>query len=50
MNDIPISPSRAGDDAEKALIVAAIRKATADNGGLPLARIPVPPGDGLSRV
>lgn len=35
MDDNSISVSRAADDAEKALIVAAIRKAAADNGGLP---------------
>lgn len=35
MNDIPLPIPNTADDAEKALIVAAIRKAAADNGGLP---------------
>lgn len=35
MDDNSVFTSRAGDDAEKALILAAIRKAAAENGGLP---------------
>ena len=35
MDDVPHSTSRAADDADKALVLAAIRKAAAENGGLP---------------
>lgn len=37
MDDIPTSAARAIDNAEKALVISAIRKAAADNGGLPPA-------------
>lgn len=39
MNDIPVSASRAIDNAEKALVITAIRKAAAENGGLPPAEM-----------
>ena len=37
MDDIPVSASRAIDNVEKALVITAIRKAAAENGGLPPA-------------
>lgn len=39
MDNIPDSASRAIDNAEKALVITAIRKAAAENGGLPPAEM-----------